>query len=91
MVVWVRRHVGVVVVGINAFEAVEGVAKVGDVFALRLNEAVEAVMIPMVVETLEEFNGGTTNASDVVFGRSTHHRVEGVGGGGEGVGDIVRG
>ena len=91
LVFWIRGHVGFLIVGVHVFELFKGMAEAGGVFGLQLDEAVEAIMLPMLVEALEEVNDGMKDAFDIDVGRSTHHRLEGVGNGGEGVGDLIRG
>ena len=89
LVVWIRGHVWVIAVGIDVFKAVEGMAKAGDLFGLRLDEAREAFVLPMLVEDLEEFDGGASDAFDVSVGRRHHHRFKDVDRGDEGGGYLV--
>ena len=66
-------------------------AEAGGVFGLCLNESRESVVLPMVVEALEEFDDSVLDAFGVGVCRRPHHRFEDVDGGGEGVGDLVQG
>ena len=88
--VWVGGHVGVIIIGADVFEAVKGMSEAGGVFGLRLDEAGDTAVLSTVVEYVEVFNDGVMDAFDV--GRSTHYRLEDVGGGrGEDIGYLVRG
>ena len=91
LVVWIVWHVGVIVVGVDVFKAVEGMAKAGGVFGLRLDEAGEVVVLPMLAEDLEDFYNGVLDVFNVGVGRHPHHSFEDISRGGEGVGDIIRG
>ena len=90
LVVWVRGYFWVVIVVVDVFKAVKGMSKAGGVFGLQFDEPREAVMIPMVVNNLNEFNDGASDAFDVGVGQHSNHRLEYIGGDGEGVGDLVQ-
>ena len=91
LVVWIGGHLGVVVVGVDVFEAVEGMAKTGGVFGLWIDDTGEYVVITMVVKALEDFDNGASDAFDVGIGRRSYHRFEDVVGGKEGVRYLAQG
>ena len=91
LVVCIRGNFGFIIANFNVFKAVKGTAKERGLFGLRLDEPGEAVLLPMVVKFLEEFNNGTSDAFDVGVGRCPYHQFKDVGGGGKGSGYVVQG
>ena len=66
-------------------------SKAGGVFGLQFDEPREAVVLPMVVKYLEEFNNSSSDEFDNGNNRHSYHRSEDVVSGGKGGGDLVRG
>ena len=91
LVVCIGGHFGFIITNVDVFKAVKGMAKERGVFGLRIDEPGEAVLLPMVVKFLEDFNNGASDAFDVGVGRCLYHLFKDVGGGGKGSGDVVQG
>ena len=91
LVVWVGGHVGGIIVCVDVFKAVEGLAEAGGIIGLWFDDPGETIVLPIVVKNIEELDDGNLDEFDVVIGRRSYHRFEYVRSNGEGGGDLVRG
>ena len=80
----VGGRVGVLIFGFYVFKVVKGMAEEGGLFGIRSNKPGEAVLLPMVVKTTEEFNDGASDAFDIGVGRRSYYRLKDGSGGGKG-------
>ena len=53
-------------------------AKAGGVFGFRIDESGEAVVLPMLMEAMEDFDGGASDVFDVCVSRRPHQQFEDV-------------